>query len=180
MSYYGVGGGWRFCCGGFVGHVNLMFINGAALKPVPPVTPVAMGKATRGVELEVRERRRRTPDRDMDEASSGRARRREEEAVGRADGITSLPAAERRVDAKCSRKKTGYLELGFADLLRAFSEERGGLLESLRALDPVGWSRGATFTGTARGRLGAVLSYARRIADHELHHLDQLRRTLGM
>ena len=52
MSYYGVGDGWCFCCGGFAGHVKLMFINGAALKPVPPVTPVAMGKSTRGVELE--------------------------------------------------------------------------------------------------------------------------------
>lgn len=51
MSYYGVGNGWCFCCGGFAGHVKLMFINGAALKPVPPVTPVAMGKSTRGVEL---------------------------------------------------------------------------------------------------------------------------------
>jgi hypothetical protein len=51
MSYYGVGDGWCFCCGGFAGHVKLMFANGAALKPVPPVTPVAMGKATRGVEL---------------------------------------------------------------------------------------------------------------------------------
>lgn len=29
-----------------------MFVNGAALEPVPPVTPVAMGKSTRGVELE--------------------------------------------------------------------------------------------------------------------------------
>jgi hypothetical protein len=29
-----------------------MFINGTALEPVPPVTPVGMGKATRGVELE--------------------------------------------------------------------------------------------------------------------------------
>jgi hypothetical protein len=29
-----------------------MFINGTSLQPVPPVTPVAMGKATRGVELE--------------------------------------------------------------------------------------------------------------------------------
>jgi hypothetical protein len=29
-----------------------MFVNGAALKPVPPVTPVAMGTSTRGVELE--------------------------------------------------------------------------------------------------------------------------------
>ncbi len=51
MSYYGVGDGWCFCCGGFATHVKLMFINGATLTPVPPVTPVAMGKATRGVEL---------------------------------------------------------------------------------------------------------------------------------
>jgi hypothetical protein len=51
MSYYGVGDGWCFCCGGFADHVKLMFVNGVALKPVPPVTPVAMGKSTRGVEL---------------------------------------------------------------------------------------------------------------------------------
>lgn len=51
MSYYGVGDGWCFCCGGFADHVKLMFINGVTLTPVPPVTPVAMGKATRGVEL---------------------------------------------------------------------------------------------------------------------------------
>jgi len=52
MSYYGVGNGWCFCCGGFAKHVKLMFVNGATLTPVPPVTPVAMGKSTRGVELE--------------------------------------------------------------------------------------------------------------------------------
>ena len=40
MSYYGVGDGWCFSCGGFAGHVKLMFVNGAALEPVPPVTPV--------------------------------------------------------------------------------------------------------------------------------------------
>ena len=51
-SYYGVGDGWCFCCGGFVKHVKLMFVNGVTLTPVPPVTPVAMGKSTRGVELE--------------------------------------------------------------------------------------------------------------------------------
>lgn len=51
MAYYGVGDGWCFSCGGYDGHVKLMFINGTALDPVPPVTPVAMGKATRGVEL---------------------------------------------------------------------------------------------------------------------------------
>lgn len=49
MSYYGVG--WCFCCGDIAGPVKVMFINGTALKLVPPVTPVAMGKATRGVEL---------------------------------------------------------------------------------------------------------------------------------
>jgi hypothetical protein len=52
MSYYGVGDGWCFCCGAFAGHVKLMFVNGAALTPVPPVTPVGMGKSTRGVELQ--------------------------------------------------------------------------------------------------------------------------------
>lgn len=52
MSYYGVGDGWCFSCGGFDGHVKLMFVNGSALlDPVPRVTPVGMGKATRGVEL---------------------------------------------------------------------------------------------------------------------------------
>ena len=51
MSYYGVGDGWCFSCGGFAGHVKLMFINGDALKPVPPVTPVGMGRSTRGVDL---------------------------------------------------------------------------------------------------------------------------------
>lgn len=52
MGYYGVGDGWCFCCGGFAGHVKLMFVNGTALDPVPPVAPVGMGKLTRGVELE--------------------------------------------------------------------------------------------------------------------------------
>ena len=52
MSYYGVGDGWCFSSGGFAGHVKLMFVNGVALEPVPPVTPVGMGKSTRGVELE--------------------------------------------------------------------------------------------------------------------------------
>lgn len=50
MAYYGVDGGWCFSSGGFVGHVKLMFIRGTDLKPEPPITPVAMGKATRGVE----------------------------------------------------------------------------------------------------------------------------------
>ena len=52
LAWYGVGDGWCFCCGGFVGHVKLTFGHGTALKPVPPVTPVGMGKDSRGVHLE--------------------------------------------------------------------------------------------------------------------------------
>src|SRR5580704_15834037 len=51
MAYYGVDGGWCFASGGFVGHVKLMFIRGTEIKPEPPVTPIGMGKSTRGVEL---------------------------------------------------------------------------------------------------------------------------------
>ena len=51
MAYYGVGGGWCFSSGAFVGHVKLMFIRGTEIKPEPPVTPVGMGKSTRGIEL---------------------------------------------------------------------------------------------------------------------------------
>ncbi|MBL8753747.1 MAG: DUF1801 domain-containing protein [Planctomycetes bacterium] len=51
MAYYGVDGGWCFSSGGFVGHVKLMFICGTQLTPVPPVTPIGMGKATRGLDL---------------------------------------------------------------------------------------------------------------------------------
>jgi hypothetical protein len=60
MAYYGVGDGWCFSCGAFASHVKLMFVNGVTLDPVPPVTPVAMGKSTRGVELATLD--------DMDEA----------------------------------------------------------------------------------------------------------------
>jgi hypothetical protein len=51
MAWYGVGDGWCFYCGGFAGHVKLTFGRGTALKPVPPVTPVGMGKDSRGVDL---------------------------------------------------------------------------------------------------------------------------------
>jgi hypothetical protein len=50
MAYYGVDGGWCFSSGAFIAHVKLMFIRGTEIKPEPPVTPIGMGKATRGVE----------------------------------------------------------------------------------------------------------------------------------
>ncbi len=51
MAYYGVGDGWCFACGGFAGHVKLAFMHGTSLDPVPPVTPIGMGKQTRTVDL---------------------------------------------------------------------------------------------------------------------------------
>ena len=51
MAYYGVDGGWCFSSGAFAGHMKLMFIRGTEMKPEPPVTPIGMGKSTRGVEL---------------------------------------------------------------------------------------------------------------------------------
>ena len=52
MAYYGVDGGWCFASGAFGDHVAVMFIRGTDLEPEPSVTPIGMGKATRGVELE--------------------------------------------------------------------------------------------------------------------------------
>ncbi|MEO8748421.1 MAG: DUF1801 domain-containing protein [Rhodanobacter sp.] len=52
MAWYGVGDGWCFSCGGFVGHVKLTFGRGTSLNPTPPVTPIGMGKDSRGVNLE--------------------------------------------------------------------------------------------------------------------------------
>ena len=75
-------------------------------------------------------------------------------------------------------RKTDYLQQGFADTLRAFSQQRAALIGTLSKLDASGWARGATFTATTMGREATVLSYATRIADHEVRHLDQLRRTV--
>ena len=52
MAWYGVGDGWCFSSGGFAGHVKLTFGRGTDLAPVPPATPIGLGKASRGVDLE--------------------------------------------------------------------------------------------------------------------------------
>ena len=51
IAWYGVGDGWCFACGGFAGHVKLVFGRGTSLTPVPPATQIGMGKDSRGVEL---------------------------------------------------------------------------------------------------------------------------------
>ena len=52
MAWYGVGDGWCFSSGGFEGHVKLTFGRGTSLTPVPPATPIGMGKSSRGVDLQ--------------------------------------------------------------------------------------------------------------------------------
>jgi hypothetical protein len=75
-------------------------------------------------------------------------------------------------------KKTDYLQQSFRENLRAFAKERATLVGTLSKLNASGWARGATFNGTTLGRDATVLGYAARIADHEVGHLDQLRRTV--
>lgn len=73
-------------------------------------------------------------------------------------------------------KKPEYQDRDFGESLRLFTVERSALLETLRSLSTAEWLRGATFTATTLGRDGTVLSYAERIASHEVHHFDQFER----
>jgi hypothetical protein len=80
----------------------------------------------------------------------------------------------RYVSPRTWMKKTTYATLDFRASLQAFAEQRAELMKVLSHLDAAGWSRGATFTGTTRGREATVMNYARRIADHEREHCEQL------
>lgn len=75
-------------------------------------------------------------------------------------------------------KKTDYLQQSFRDNLQVFSQQRAVLVGTLSKLGVSDWARGATFTATTLGREATVLSYAIRIADHDVRHMDQLRRTV--
>src|SRR5689334_14803869 len=48
-------------------------------------------------------------------------------------------------------RKTDYPELEFHLSLEVFARQRNELLNSLKALEIEGWSRGATFTATTKG-----------------------------
>ena len=85
----------------------------------------------------------------------------------------------RYISPRTWMRKTEYPKQEFHDSLRAFTDQRHELVSSLKTLESKSWSRGATFTGTSkRGREQTVLSYARRIVDHESRHLDQVARVL--
>jgi hypothetical protein len=85
----------------------------------------------------------------------------------------------RYVSPRTHMRKTSYATLPFRPSLAAFSVQRNDLVQALTALDLAGWSRGATFTGTTRGREATILSYVRRIVEHEQEHREQLEATLG-
>jgi uncharacterized damage-inducible protein DinB len=75
-------------------------------------------------------------------------------------------------------RKTRHTSQPFAESLRAFTVQRGSLVRVLSALEPADWARGATFTGTTRGREQTILDYVRRLAAHELEHREQIEATL--
>jgi hypothetical protein len=62
--------------------------------------------------------------------------------------------------------------------LEAFAVQRDDLVRTLRSLAVADWSRGATFTRTTRGREATILSYVRRIIEHEREHRDQIEAAL--
>jgi hypothetical protein len=76
-------------------------------------------------------------------------------------------------------RKTDYSEQPFQPSLQAFVAQRDDLIRTLRTLDRADWSRGATFTGTVRGRDQTILDYVRRIVEHEREHRQQIEETLN-
>jgi hypothetical protein len=85
----------------------------------------------------------------------------------------------RYVSPRTRMRKTDYVEQEFHRSLLAFTKQRADLLASLNSLSNEGWSRAAIFTGTVRGRDQTVFSYALRIAEHELQHLEQFESILN-
>jgi hypothetical protein len=75
-------------------------------------------------------------------------------------------------------KQTDYREQEFHPSLRAFTEQRRGLLAVLESLEPAAWSRGATVRGAGKPRERTVYTYALWLANHEQSHFKQLDRIL--
>ena len=66
-------------------------------------------------------------------------------------------------------KKTDYLEIPFQESFRGFVDQRRRLLQVLVDLEFADWSRGAKI----RERHHTVFSQARRMALHEVTHIEQ-------
>lgn len=81
----------------------------------------------------------------------------------------------RAVNPRAWIKTTNYPGLEFAPSLRAYTEQRAGLLSVLESMPPAGWTRAATVTGTGQVVEWTVLFYTQRMAMHEGQHVDQVR-----
>ena len=85
----------------------------------------------------------------------------------------------RYVSPRTYIRKKDYPRQEFNVSLAAFTRQRKELLAVLTGLHSVDWERGATFTGTVSGREATVLSYARRMAEHEIVHCEQIESLLS-
>ncbi len=85
----------------------------------------------------------------------------------------------RYVSPRTYIRKKDYPRQEFHASLAAFSKQRNELIRVLNALPIESWSRGATFNGTVSGREATVFSYARRMAEHEIVHCEQIESLLS-
>jgi hypothetical protein len=93
--------------------------------------------------------------------------------------ITQDHPTLRYVSPRAWIRKTNYSTLEFRVSLEGFTRQRNELLQMLKALAVEDWSRGATFVGTTKGSEQTILSYAQRIAQHEVEHCLQIEKLLG-
>ena len=83
----------------------------------------------------------------------------------------------RYASPRTGMRKTDYTSQGFEASLRGFARQRADLVRTLSALAPMGWSRGATFTGTTPGWAPTVFDVASGIVTHEHAHFAQITAT---
>ena len=88
--------------------------------------------------------------------------------------ITQDRPTLRYVSPRTVAKQRNYTTQEYHTSLQAFSKQRTELLQLLTSLPEEAWSRGATFTGTTKGREQTIYSYAQRITAHEAEHIAQI------
>jgi hypothetical protein len=137
-------------------------------------TPTRIGAATRGL---TDAQLQRAPARGEWSANEVLAHLRACADV-RGESIRTIVAENhptlRAVNPRTWIKETDYLDLEFRRSFRAFTKQRGDLLEVLRSLPPRAWSRGATVTGAGAPLERTALFYAEWVAVHERPHVKQV------
>lgn len=88
--------------------------------------------------------------------------------------ITQERPSLRYVSPRTVAKKRNYVTQEYHPSLQEFSRQRTELLQLLTSLPEEAWSRGATFTGTTRGREQTIYRYVQRITAHEAEHIAQI------